>query len=307
MPDTFYPFALANALAGFEVDPFATGIVTRFNSNYHDSWYFGTDGRPPSGKFDFVTIALHEIGHGLGFEGTMRSFGTTASWGTGQPPRPAIYDRFTTDVNRVSLINTSVYPNSSAELRQALMSENVYFDSPATNAADGTGRLRLYAPKGFAGGSSYVHLDEDTYPPGNPNSLLTPTIARDETIHSPGPAVLCAFEAIGWSTAQACPAGVSASATEITPATVEPGDAVTVGAKGVGAANSSYTLKMGTTVFNCPTGVTLGGNRISDASFNVPPAERLIPTNVTSGHRWLCWVRTGDPGDWSSPVRITIV
>ena len=31
----------------------------------------GTDGNTPLGKIDFVTVVLHEIGHGLGFTGSM--------------------------------------------------------------------------------------------------------------------------------------------------------------------------------------------------------------------------------------------
>ncbi|MFN2503172.1 MAG: hypothetical protein ABR540_02875 [Acidimicrobiales bacterium] len=306
VPNTLYPISLANTLAGHDLDPEGSGMGISFNSNVN-SWYFGTDGRPPPGAFDFVSVALHEIGHGLGFEGFMRVSGGTASWGIEEPRRPGIYDRFTTDANRVSLLDPTVYPNFSAALASALTSDNVYFDSGLTNSSDGTGRPKLHAPSSWVSGSSYGHLDEFTYAPGNPNSLMTPILARDETIHSPGPAVLCILEAIGWSTAQACPAGVSSSATIVSSTSAEPGDAITASATGVGAANSSYGLRMGSTVFNCPTGLALGGVRNSDASFNIQPVQRFIPTNSTSGNRWLCWVRTGNPGDWSTPIRITIV
>ena len=30
------------------------------------NWYFGLDGRPESNQFDFVSVVLHEIAHGLG-------------------------------------------------------------------------------------------------------------------------------------------------------------------------------------------------------------------------------------------------
>lgn len=307
VPNTFYPVSLANTIAGRELDPDGLGIVAQFNSDMLSSWYFGLDGRPPPGTYDFVSVALHEIGHGLGFDGLMRMSGGTASWGIDEPRRPGIFDRFTTDANRVSLLDPTLYPNFSSALASALTSENVYFDSPLTNLPDGTGRPKLYAPSQWIGGSSYGHLDESTYAPGNPNSLMTPVLSRDETIHSPGAITLCIFEAIGWSTAQSCPAGVSSSATVVSSTSAEPGDGITVSATGVAAANSSYGLRMGTTTFNCPTGLALGGPRNSDASFNIPPVQRFIPTNSTSGNRWLCWVRTGNPGDWSTPVRVTIV
>ena len=34
-------------------------------------WYFGTDGNTPAGDFDFVTVVMHELAHGLGYAGTM--------------------------------------------------------------------------------------------------------------------------------------------------------------------------------------------------------------------------------------------
>ncbi|MDP2602930.1 MAG: hypothetical protein Q8S00_10100 [Deltaproteobacteria bacterium] len=30
-------------------------------------WYYGFDGNPPAGTIDFVSVLLHELGHGLGF------------------------------------------------------------------------------------------------------------------------------------------------------------------------------------------------------------------------------------------------
>ncbi|MCK7534680.1 MAG: hypothetical protein MZV63_28610 [Marinilabiliales bacterium] len=37
--------------------------------NKEVKWYFGTDGNTPELLYDFVTVVLHEIGHGLGFTG----------------------------------------------------------------------------------------------------------------------------------------------------------------------------------------------------------------------------------------------
>ena len=42
-------------------------IITSFNSHAAVDWYFGTDGNTPSRRRDFVSVVLHEIGHGLGF------------------------------------------------------------------------------------------------------------------------------------------------------------------------------------------------------------------------------------------------
>ena len=36
------------------------------------SYYFGTDGNCPADKYDFVQLVMHEIGHGIGFIGSMK-------------------------------------------------------------------------------------------------------------------------------------------------------------------------------------------------------------------------------------------
>ncbi|MFN2505811.1 MAG: plastocyanin/azurin family copper-binding protein, partial [Acidimicrobiales bacterium] len=99
----------------------------------------------------------------------------------------------------------------------------------------------------------------------------------------------------------------AASATVINPTTVEPGDSFTASAFDVPSANSGYVLRLGTSPASCPLGLALGGTRNSDASFNIPPTFRIIPTNATSGVRWLCWVRTGDVDNRSTPTSVTIV
>ena len=66
LPDVSYPAALANSLAGeriFPDEPFDFTVNLSSTTDY----YFGTDGNTPDGQFDFISVALHEIGHGLGF------------------------------------------------------------------------------------------------------------------------------------------------------------------------------------------------------------------------------------------------
>jgi hypothetical protein len=78
-PNTWYPQALANKLAGVNLSgPNASGtsgfdIKTQFNANLGNpgcldgnSFYLGLDGNA-GGKVNFVETLLHELGHGLGF------------------------------------------------------------------------------------------------------------------------------------------------------------------------------------------------------------------------------------------------
>ena len=64
-PDTWYPIALANSLAGTDLEPFFNDISITANSN--GTFYYGLDSATPVGKSNFVDVLLHELGHGLGF------------------------------------------------------------------------------------------------------------------------------------------------------------------------------------------------------------------------------------------------
>ncbi len=64
-PNLWYPVALANSLAGADLEPGAAdiGITASSDANF----YYGFDGPAPFGKSNFVDVLLHELGHGLGF------------------------------------------------------------------------------------------------------------------------------------------------------------------------------------------------------------------------------------------------
>ena len=81
--DTFYVDAIANKRHGSQLDPSAD-IVANFSSNF-PNWYFGTDGAGPAGDFDFKTVVLHELGHGLGFLGAGQVSGGVGTVRLGSP------------------------------------------------------------------------------------------------------------------------------------------------------------------------------------------------------------------------------
>ena len=60
-----FPLALADQIVGRDLDPGDADMRATF-SNEAD-WYFGLDGRPGEDQFDFVSVVLHELAHGLGF------------------------------------------------------------------------------------------------------------------------------------------------------------------------------------------------------------------------------------------------
>jgi hypothetical protein len=187
---TWYPEPLANKLYGQNIDPLPD-IVAQFSSQA--PWYFGRDGRTPVNRYDFKSVVMHELGHGLGFLGA----GSIAN-GSGSvrlQGSPLGYDRFTENAEGRSMLG---FPNNSTQLASQLTSGSVYFDSPAVRDANAGARARLFAPASWQGGSSYSHLDEGTYGQGSRNSLMTPRINDGEAIHSPGPLTRAIFDSIGW-------------------------------------------------------------------------------------------------------------
>jgi hypothetical protein len=98
---TWYPAALANKLAGEDLDPAATGnsgddIRARFNANLGQTgclagsgWYYGLDTNQAPTQINLVVVLLHEFAHGLGF--ASYTSGATGAFLAGYPD---IYSRF---------------------------------------------------------------------------------------------------------------------------------------------------------------------------------------------------------------------
>jgi hypothetical protein len=192
LSNTFYPAALADKLRGVNNSPGQIDITCTFNSDVN--WYFGTDGNTPSGQYDFVTVVLHELCHGLGFFGSATI--TNGNGFIGFDGSPFIYDTFTEQQNGTLL---TTLPNGSTTLASALTNGQLYWGGEEGSNANSGNRPRLYAPGTWAGGSSFSHLNENTYPAGNINSLMTPFLGTAEANHNPGPIVLGMFEDMGWT------------------------------------------------------------------------------------------------------------
>jgi len=196
---TWYAVALAEKLAATDLNLTTDPDINANFSSAFPNWYFGTDGNTPAGQYDFVSVVLHELCHGLTFAGSMTVSSGQGSWGSGSG-FPFIFDRFAENGAGESLINTTLFPNPSAALATQLQSNSVFYDGPQAVAANGGTRPPLYAPASWVQGSSYSHLNESTYPAGNLNSLMTPQIGTAEAIHSPGPVSLGMFRDMGWTT-----------------------------------------------------------------------------------------------------------
>ncbi|HSI60018.1 MAG TPA: PA domain-containing protein [Ideonella sp.] len=103
-PGTWYSGALANTLAGEDLDEGTdVEIVSFFNVNLGQpgcltggGFYLGVDNQVPLGQTNFAVVLLHELGHGLGFQAlTDGQTGARIDDGTGS--YPAQWERFMLD------------------------------------------------------------------------------------------------------------------------------------------------------------------------------------------------------------------
>ena len=88
---TWYSVALANKIFGADLSPGTADINANFNVNLGNAgcltgtfWYFGFDNNHGA-NIDFVTVLLHEMGHGIGFQ-------TFTSGSTGEFPERFPFD-----------------------------------------------------------------------------------------------------------------------------------------------------------------------------------------------------------------------
>ncbi|HPF69054.1 MAG TPA: FlgD immunoglobulin-like domain containing protein [Candidatus Krumholzibacteria bacterium] len=198
---TYYPQALANALAGVDLSNTINDIGAVFNSALNGDvgclgglgWYYGFDGNPPGGDIDFVTVVMHELGHGLGFQ-------TFMDLSTGQK-----FNGFN-DMYLVHMEDPTISPSNLALMADAQRAA-ACIDDPDLRWGDGdvtymagqvpltgglnAGYVRLHAPNPLVPGSSVAHWSTAV----TPNEVMEPVLTGPR--HDPGLAVFL-MKDIGW-------------------------------------------------------------------------------------------------------------
>ena len=268
VPNTFYAAALADKLSGARfcaaLVAGTTGeISANFNSTF-TNWDFGTNGVPVAGKYGFLTVVLHEIGHGLGFLGSMSASGGIGRYGYFQNPsnQVDIYDRFAVTGAGATLLS---FANPSAALGAQLVSNNTFFSgitarmnnggqSPKLETHNFTTAYGASSDNGFKSGSSYSHIDDVLYS-STPNGLMTWQLAQAEVYTDPGPIVRGIFADVGW-TIQA-----SSCSYALSPASASAGAGATTGAVTVAAsAGCAWTAASNASWLTVTSGAAGSGN-----------------------------------------------
>ncbi len=187
---TIYPRSLLNHRAGEDTNESLFVDFPEISVVFNDTvdgpvlgkrdFYYGTD-ENSGADIDFVTVALHEVAHGLGFDSETRSDGT---WPLGNP---SVWDRRLVD-GEGALFTDQDAPGRAA----ALTSGDLFFAGPRANRVNG-GSIRLFAPGIFTPGSSVTHLDPTVYS----GELMSPFYSGAN--HTPGHLTLAILDDLGWS------------------------------------------------------------------------------------------------------------
>jgi hypothetical protein len=184
-PSLWYASALANAVAGKDLDLNNPEIIIQINSEA--DWDLDGLGTPTRYEYDLKSVMFHELAHGLGFLSTSTYiFDRTKGQNVGILLQPTPFDAYlqTQDGNRLVDL-----PSPSFELGQALTSRLVWSGPEGIKANNGVKPL-MYTPSSFEGGSSVSHVDENTFTNSGTDAVMTPNLEAGEIFNEPGPILL---------------------------------------------------------------------------------------------------------------------
>jgi len=147
--NVWYPIALANSIAGKDLDTTVSDIRATFNSQLDTpgclggvGWYYGMDGNHGT-KEDLLVVLLHELGHGLGFVGVTN--GTTGAMSQNLPSAFEQHMLDTTSGLHWSQMTNAQRVTSSTN-DQKVVWDGASATAAALNFLGGTPTLRISAP-----------------------------------------------------------------------------------------------------------------------------------------------------------------
>jgi cysteine-rich repeat protein len=175
---TWYPQALANKLYGSDLGSTTNDIEAMFNVDVgtfsclsSKTWYYGLDAAATSSEIDFVTVALHELGHGLGFL-TAVDLATGAKAG-------GFDDAYMLNLEDHS--TTELYPDMTDAERVTASTDtgDLHWVGATVGTSSGyltsgrhaSGHVEMYAPNPQEPGSSVSHFSDSL----SPDNVLEPS------------------------------------------------------------------------------------------------------------------------------------
>ncbi|MFY9825884.1 MAG: hypothetical protein WAM82_31225 [Thermoanaerobaculia bacterium] len=180
---TWFPSALANALALSDLDNATPEISARFNTSLDNvptclsgiHWYYGIGGPAPANTIPYYQTVLHEIAHGLGFLTIVDL--TTGGLAQGQTG-PPMDDDFELFLENHSTGKKWPQMTNAERLASSLDTGDLHWTGPSVVAASSvltggrhpSGHVRMYAPSTLEPGSSVSHWDTVV----TPDELLEP-------------------------------------------------------------------------------------------------------------------------------------
>jgi hypothetical protein len=174
---TWYVQALANSLFGGDLDNTEDDIAAEFNRDIgtpgclqSSGWYYGLDGNPPAGKIDFVSVLLHELGHGLGFL-SLVNLSTGAKFANLNDAYMVHLEDHSTGKSFPQMTNTERFNASRKPGSLHWTGANVVLGGASlTDGRHATGHVEMYAPSVVEPGSSVSHFNTDL----TPSELMEP-------------------------------------------------------------------------------------------------------------------------------------
>lgn len=171
---------LADKIAGYSLNGTDTDLRCNFNMSTNWFYDFNNVDDIADNQIDFVTVVLHELGHGLGFI-SRNTFASSNGPGFIRSEEPLITDIFSLLLERGDGTNLLLnYDEASSDLGSALTSGDLFLN---THTVTRDPLPEIFAPDPWNGGSSLSHLDEAVFNSTDP--LMTPSISKKEVIHDP--------------------------------------------------------------------------------------------------------------------------
>jgi hypothetical protein len=265
-PGTWYAGALANALNGSDLDPGGDHIHATFNSAigttcaFPNVWYYGLDANPPGNDIDFVSVVVHELGHGLGFLTFVNLASGAKLMGFDDTFMRNLENHGATPADYPSMSNAQRVAASKATGNLHWVGANVEAASSVLTAGKVGTHVRMYAPNPQQGGSSVSHWDTALIP----DQIMEPIYTGPQ--HTPV-LELPLFQDIGWTLGVVSEPNIN----------VQPGS-LAYGGVSVGAStDQSVTVRNTGTV-----ALHVSGTSITSLGAGTSPGEFAITNGVNA-------------------------